>query len=42
MTFEIFIKSLRFENPWVSKYGSYESVCPVTVDKTTLSIEFLD
>ena len=27
MTFEIFIKSLRFETPWVKKNGFYESVC---------------
>ena len=27
MTFEIFIKSLRFETPWVRKNGFYESVC---------------
>ena len=27
MTFEIFIKSLRFETPWVRKKGFYESVC---------------
>ena len=27
MNFEIFIKSLRFETPWVRKKGFYESVC---------------
>ena len=27
MTFEIFIKSLRFETPWVRKNAFYESVC---------------
>ena len=27
MTLEIFIKSLRFETPWVRKKGFYESVC---------------
>ena len=27
MTFEISIKSLRFETPWVRKNGFYESVC---------------
>ena len=27
MTFEIFIKSLRFETPWVRKNIFYESVC---------------
>ena len=27
MTFEIFIKSLRFETPWVRKNGFYETVC---------------
>ena len=27
MTFEIFMKSLRFETPWVRKKGFYESVC---------------
>ena len=27
MTFEIFIKSLRFETPWVRKKDFYESVC---------------
>ena len=27
MTFEIFIKSLRSETPWVRKNGFYESVC---------------
>ena len=27
ITFEIFIKSLRFETPWVRKKGLYESVC---------------
>ena len=26
MTFEIFMKSLRFETPWVRKDGFYESV----------------
>ena len=27
MTFEIFIKSLRFETPWVRKNSFYKSVC---------------
>ena len=31
MTFEIFIKSLRFETPWVRKNGFYENL--ITLDK---------
>ena len=27
ITFEIFIKSLRFESPWVRKSGFYKNVC---------------
>ena len=33
ITFEIFIKSLRFETPWVRKSGFYESVCLFVVGR---------
>ena len=32
ITFEIFIKSLRFETPGVRKNGFYESVCLSVVE----------
>ena len=39
MTFEVFIKSLRFETPWVRKNGFHESVSlSVVHSKKSLSI----
>ena len=42
MTFEIFIKSLRFETPWVRKNVFYESVCLPVCLSAYLSFVFLE
>ena len=36
ITFGIFVKSLRFETPWVRKNNFFESVCLSSVDTITL------
>ena len=52
MTFEIFMKSLRFETPWVRNNGFYESVClsvgrvrynsPIKIEVFSTSFVFLE
>ena len=44
MTFKIFIKSLRFETPWVRKTGFYESfnqLYPTKIEETRPFFVFL-